>query len=453
MSVGYRLENGEYKSRIFKCGTVFPWSVRIPEVGGEREFAVCIFHDGMNDAVADTLDELAAEGKAPYCVCIGVRAGTLSASLEGGQARGMRMDDYDVFGPDYAYYIVKELIPYLAENCNFRLSPSPDFHMTCGGSSGGISAFNMAWYCPEYFHRVYMSSPSFLAMAKGNELPVLMRKVETKPLRIYMEYSETEPDDYFGSSYCAAMEAERALKFAGYPLRCTYFPGEGHCSNYQRKGAALTDGLEWLWEDWNRKPVTAEQLSSRAEKLISLEEPWKTVSRFPAKRKAKVLGGEYRVRGGNIVFRYLGTETAAAEGFGKMTSLALSSDGWRLYAADADKGCVYAYAIQKDGTLGARYLCGALHQPTDFVHPGALDICVDAGDRIYACTELGIQVVRSFGLIDVILPLPGGLIPEKIAFQGDVLYVKTSEGVFCRKMKVQGAGKVPTAPAPVSYYD
>jgi hypothetical protein len=39
---------------------------------------------------------------------------------------------------------------------------------------------------------------NMMANGRGNELPYLIRKYETKPLRIYQEMSENEPNDYFG---------------------------------------------------------------------------------------------------------------------------------------------------------------------------------------------------------------------------------------------------------------
>ena len=124
------------------------------------------------------------------------------------------MLNYDMFTRDYPDFVVDEFLPYLIETYNLHISPSPDMHMTSGGSSGGISAWNIAWYRTDSFRRVYMSSPSFLSMGNGREIPALIRKVETKPIRVWTEFSENEPDEYFGSSYCAADDAERALRFA-----------------------------------------------------------------------------------------------------------------------------------------------------------------------------------------------------------------------------------------------
>lgn len=59
---------------------------------------------------------------------------------------------------------------------------------------------------------------------------------------------------------------------------------------------------------------------------------------------------------------------------------------------------------------------------------------IDAVDRLYVLTAIGIQCVRSFGLIDVILDLPDCSKPIDIAI-ADALYVKTDQGVYRRALR------------------
>ena len=260
----------------YKPGTVFHCSVLIPDT--DTELGLYIGHDGLNDADAQALLRLADEGKAPYCACFGVCPGEFPTS---GIERNMRLDDYDLFNSEYSDFLVYELIPAISEKHHLRISDSPDLHMTAGGSSGGISAFTIAWSHPEYFRRVYMSSPSFLAMGRGNEIPVLIRKYETKPLRVYEEYSEDEPNDYFGSSFCAAKEAEMALEFAGYDFRCKYFPGEDHCSRNGDESEAYSR-LLWLWDGWNNASVRALRNSPRVSLVVPEGSVWEESDIFPS---------------------------------------------------------------------------------------------------------------------------------------------------------------------------
>ena len=61
-------------------------------------------------------------------------------------------------------------------------------------------------------------------------------------------------------------------------------------------------------------------------------------------------------------------------------------------------------------------------------------MATDANDRLYVLTAIGIQCVRSFGLIDVILNLPDDSAPLDIAIT-DALYVRTEKGTYMRKLQ------------------
>ena len=255
---------GSLTGERYKPGMTFSFKVAVPVVKCD-EFALLVEHDGQNDANVSSMLKLAEEGKAPYCVSVGVVSGKMV--MPDGTHRGMRMNSYDLFDREYGDFIVYELIPYISKEYSITFHPSPDMHFVSGGSSGGISAFVIAWFHPDYFHRVYMSSPSFLAMGRGNEIPYLIRKYETKPLRIYEEHSENEPNNYFGWSRAIDEESREALIFAGYDFKCAYFEGEGHCSRYGNADEAYIRN-EWIWRDWNVKRTIAPRNSPRVDKII-----------------------------------------------------------------------------------------------------------------------------------------------------------------------------------------
>ncbi|MCR5263593.1 MAG: hypothetical protein K6D94_06945 [Clostridiales bacterium] len=422
---------GVFTSRSVYPGAEFSYVVHIPDgCGNKKDLGLHISHDGLLMSETGALDALAKTGGTPYCVSIGIFPGVLPSGGSGDDRR-LRMLNYDMFTPDYPEFVIGELIPFLTGKYGLSISPDPDLHMVSGGSSGGISAWNMAFYRPDYVRRVYMASPSFLSMGRGRELPALMRKYETLPVKVYMEYSENEPDDYFGSSLCAAMDAYRALKFAGYDVECAYYPGEGHSSRYADSETALKREAI-LWKGWQSEKITVKKLSPRMEKIVSPDLKWEEVDGMPDPSKSVSWRG-------------------AAE---RIT--AVSADGRRLYAADPAQACVYAYSLD-NGSVGGRYRFAALHLPTDFGCPGAYDLAVGTDDRVYAATELGIQCIRSFGLIDAIIPLPGMSVPVRLYLtKGDdpYMYAETSAGVFRRRwLAAGGADGKNYSRAATSYYD
>ena len=143
-----------------------------------------------------------------------------------------------------------------------------------------------------------------------------------------------------------------------------------------------------------------------------------------------------------------------ADSFGKITALGISSDKWRLYIADASRRFLYAMSILSDGTLADLYQLAPLHLAYDFCQAGASDIAVLADDRILAATELGIQGVVSFGLTDLILPLPRDLPADQVAVCGNTLYAASGNQIFVRELQIPAAGNdVPTVPESPGYGD
>ena len=167
------------------------------------------------------------------------------------------------------------------------------------------------------------------------------------------------------------------------------------------------------------------------------------------------MNGEYKIKDNQIVFVSDGKEKIVSDGYINLTGIAVSSDLWRLYISDSAKGCVYAATISENGDLRDYQILCSLQMLTDFKYPGATDIVVDCKDRTFAATELGIQCIRSFGLIDVILPLPNNDIPLRVNMVGDILYADCGDTVYCRKTKTS-AKEDPleiTLPKYTSYYN
>lgn len=415
----YRMYEGVFTGSRYKPGTEFFYHLSVPDA--EEPFGLYISCDGQNAADEEALMQLAEENLAPHCVCIGVRSGRLKT--ESGIEKKMRADDYDPFSREYADFLLYELIPGLAAQYQFSISPSPDHHVIGGGSSGGICAFAAAWFHPEFFHRVYMSSPSFLAMGRGNEIPVLVRKYETKPIRVYEEYSEWEPDDYFGNSFLAAKEIALAMQFANYDFRCKYFAGEWHCSRYLDFEEARSR-MRLLWKEGPDYRITAPGNSARVRDIIPDGSRWELCSTFPAPAD--------------------------------VTREVYSSDSAMLYSGTPEDDVLYAAVIQQGKITEKRYVHGMLHTLPQVFPKGTIDLAIDEEDRLYVLTAIGIQCVRSFGLIDAILELPEAGVPERISFgkdDPDSLFIQMCGHVWHRKMRCRALTERPTVPRHVDYYD
>jgi len=430
------IHEGDFTSKKYYMNAVFHYTVHIPDCCvGKTDCGLIVTHDNLNREEAAAAEFLQKTGDAPPCITVGIVSGNLYPTIPEGQVRNLRMNTYDMSTGKYADFVVDELIPYLIDTYDLSISPSPDLHMASGGSSGGISAWNLAWYRNDYFHRVYASSPTFSALGNGENDPFLLRKFEPKPIRVFTDYSENEPDDYFGSSWIAAENFIRALRFAKYDFKSEYHHGEGHCSRRNVYEYAVYRQL-YLWKDWQTTPITIPDSSSRFQEIASCDSAWeKSTGTFSSHLCVKSKWGEYRAEQGKIMFyRPEQDPIVLTDAFTDITAIVLSVDQWRLYIADKHRRCVYAATVAQDGTFDGIYVHASLHVATECNASGVYSMCIDNDDRLYAVTELGIQCIRAYGLIDAILHSPiQGSAATQLALKDDgKLYALCGDTVYSR---------------------
>jgi len=453
-----RLVEGDYEGRNYKPGTVFHYGLYVPfEYDGATPAALLIGQDGINESQIRVMDRLIPEKAMPVCIALFIAPGVLKPTRPDGAERGMRAEEYDQVGRGYPDFLAGEIVPWIAQKEHLNLSDSPDMHMISGGSSGGICAWNAAWFRNDFFRRAFLSSPSFIAFRGGEELMTLARKSETRPIRAYMTVGTDEPNQYAGNSYLVALSAKSAMEYAGYNFAFERFEGGEHC--HGRNDFDVQERVfRYLWADWNTKPVMPCRNPPRIEAMFDLGSRWtQTDEPMPVKTAATTEAGAFSFTGGRIFLTTPdGVKKAVAEDFQEITAIAVSTDRWRLYIADRARRYVFAMSIGPDGSLKDRYILAPLHLAPDCRTIGAMDLCVDIQDRVYAATELGIQGIVSFGINDSIVPLPGDLPVERLAFgggAGDVMYARSGGRVFKRQWKVRGhqPSDPPTAPSTPGY--
>ena len=72
---------GSLVGKKYKPGIDFSFRIAVPCVAVEN-YALLIEHDQQNDANVKSMLRLAEEGKAPYCVSIGVAPGIVNAGRD-----------------------------------------------------------------------------------------------------------------------------------------------------------------------------------------------------------------------------------------------------------------------------------------------------------------------------------------------------------------------------------
>ena len=408
--------------------------------------AVYISQDGARGFEAGVFDRLIHEGKMPVCIGVFVRPGQIAATLPDGSGRSMRCPQYDALGSAYADFLIEELLPAVAAENNIQFSDNPDFHAIGGNSSGGICAFNAAWERNDFFRRVYMASPSLVAFRGGDILPVLVRKYEPKPVRVYMTVGTKDMNNSSGDWYIQAQAMNDSFKYAGYDFEYEVFEDAGHGAGFQSV-EVFERVQKFLWNNW-QSPVRVTSFPPRIADVFSVESKWeKTDEKIPAAMPVPFTtdGRQIKTASG---------QSATDESFGRVSGMALSTDRWRLYISDEFSRFVSVMSVMPDGTLANRYYAGWLHLP-DETRPdniGAYNICVDKMDRLYAATALGVQLIDNSGHNQAIIPLPDGGAVTGLCFGGEnnsFLFAKSSTGtVFKRQTKTIGLSAADPVTAP-----
>lgn len=220
--------------------------------------------DGPDNLLFTVLDNLIAEGKVPAMIAISIGNGSGDAQ---GSERGL---EYDTMSGLYAEFVEKEVLPLVESKCQVKLTKDPGGRATMGGSSGGSCALIMAWYHPEWYHRVLTWSGTYINQQWpwNPETPQgtwgfhqhLIPESPRKPLRIWMEVGDQDlfnPNimrDDMHDWVLANENMAKALAAKGYPYQFVFARNARHV-DYKVKQQTFPEALEWLWKDYPRGKV------------------------------------------------------------------------------------------------------------------------------------------------------------------------------------------------------
>jgi len=405
-------------SRIFTGTTRDYWVYAPAQYDGSHPACVMVFQDGAGFAseigawrVPVVFDNLIAQGAMPVTIAVMIDPGVLPAAHpETQQNRYNRSFEYDGLGSRYAHFLIEEILPEVAKR--YKLSEDPNDRAIAGSSSGGIAAFTAAWERPDAFRRVLSFIGSFTNLRGGDRYANLIRTMEPKPLRIFLQDGSDDLNIYSGSWYLANQAVAKSLEYAGYDSKFVVGT-EGHNS---RHGAAiLPDALRWLWRDYPR-PIAAGAVAPVERHFVAeILDPG---------RDWEPVGGSYQAtdapavdRDGNVYFSDAGASViykAATDGAvtvfrrdtGGVSGLMFGADG-RLYAVEGARKRVVAY--QPGG--GVKVLASGLDSPNDLaVSPaGGVYFSETYGRRIWFVDAGGNQRLVYDGAHDGRILMPNGV--------------------------------------------
>ncbi|HKV46659.1 MAG TPA: alpha/beta hydrolase-fold protein [Candidatus Acidoferrales bacterium] len=218
--------------------------------------------DGPDQALFTVLDNLIAERKVPAMIAISIGNGSGDAQ---GSERGL---EYDTMSGLYAEWVQKEVLPLVESKFNVKLTDDPNGRATMGGSSGGSCALIMAWYHPEWYHRVLTYSGTYINQQwpPNPKTPHgawefhehLISNSLRKPIRIWMEVGDRDllnPNvmrDNMHDWVVANENMAKALDAKGYHYQFVFARNAGH-TDRNVKQQTLAEALEYLWQGYPKQ--------------------------------------------------------------------------------------------------------------------------------------------------------------------------------------------------------
>jgi iron(III)-enterobactin esterase len=216
--------------------------------------------DGPDRMLFTALDNLIAEKKVPVMIAISLGNG-------GGDAQGSERGlEYDTMSGRYAEFVEQEVLPLVESSAHVTLTHDPAGRATMGGSSGAACALSMAWYHPEWYHRVLSYSGTFVNQQwpPGADTPHgaweyhehLISNSPVKLIRIWLEVGDRDllnPNAMRDDMHDWVLANERmagVLAAKGYHYQFVFARNAGH-TDRSVKQQTLPEALEWLWRGYS----------------------------------------------------------------------------------------------------------------------------------------------------------------------------------------------------------
>jgi enterochelin esterase family protein len=209
-----------------------------------------------------------ARGCADYDGQYSLRADCSAGATDGATPRAQHTERQapPTRDPNTAGYVVaKEVLPLVELQAHVKLTKDPGGRATIGGSSGGSCALIMAWYHPEWYHRVLTYSGTFVNQQwpRNPQTPHgawefherLIPDSAAKPIRMWMEvggrdlFNPNVMRDNMHDWVLANELMAKVLAAKGYHDQFVFARNAGHVDGAVRR-QTLGEALEYVWHGY-----------------------------------------------------------------------------------------------------------------------------------------------------------------------------------------------------------
>jgi sugar lactone lactonase YvrE/enterochelin esterase-like enzyme len=270
----------------FSQSKIFPGTERVYWVYVPAQYdpstSACVYvnQDGIQNNAPTVFDNLIARKEMPVTIGIFITPGIVRALNTNALDRFNRSYEYDGLGPSYARFLLEELLPDVekqktSDGRSIHLSKHANDRGIGGSSSGAICAFTVAWERPEEFGRVFSSIGTYVGLRGGQNYPTLIRKMEPKPIRVFLQDGANDLNIYGGDWWMANQSMERSLVFAGYEVEHVWGDG-GHTG--KQAGSIFPDAMRWLWKGWPQPVKLGETKNAFLKDILIPGQDWELVA-------------------------------------------------------------------------------------------------------------------------------------------------------------------------------
>jgi len=256
-------------SKIYDGMTTEYWIYVPAQYNAATPAALMVWQDGAGHTQRDAgsrtlnvLDNLTHQGKIPVMISVMINPGT-----KGNQR--LRSVQYDSVNDVYARFLRDELLPEVYKKYNIRKDGYS--RAITGSSSGGICAFNAAWFQNDQWTRVWTRVGSFTSIQwkpgvldGGNVYPNMVRKQAKHNIRIWMSDGSEDLENDHGSWPLQNIQLANSLKMKEYDFHLN-FGGGSH--NGAMGNSEMPDALKWIWRGYDPKKTEETFQMEESEKL------------------------------------------------------------------------------------------------------------------------------------------------------------------------------------------
>ena len=258
--VGNLTEKRVHNSKIYPGMRSDYWVYTPAQYDPATPAALMVWQDGEVNVdragqshTLTVIDNLTQQKRIPAIVHVFISPGTVGETK-------MRSIEYDTVDDTYARFLRREILLEVAKEYNLR--PDSYSHAIIGESSGGICAFNAAWFHPEWFSRVVSRIGSFTSIQwhpgvfeGGNVFPFMIRKQPKRNIRVWLQDGANDLENDHGSWPLQNIQMANSLKMRNYDFHLTF----GSTMHTRLSGQLeAADELTWLWRDYD--PSKTEQV-------------------------------------------------------------------------------------------------------------------------------------------------------------------------------------------------